>query len=266
MRRLIAATAATILLATPTMAQKKPKSNWVKIGEIPGMRSGVISEHLGYVFVSYIDLNSIKKSKLDFTYLISHRKTSYEGKFIDEYNDWSNAKPGTGNCAEFSDSELRMKIIAYACKGVFVPAMARQEKIDESVYRKRVDPFNDQTNITVVWKSKDRGGADIVIRCNAGKYIEAYIDTDTYNSDDVQVKIRWDYQDPYEAQWNKAKSGGAFFAPSAPSFMNELLSSQRLAFGWTPYQETSKSAVFELTKLHPYLNKMKTEGTCMGLL
>lgn len=258
MRRLIAATAAAILLAAPTMAQKNPQSNWVKLGEISGGYIGITA--------TYLDLKSIKRNGLEFTYQISFRTVDGKGKFIDKFNDWSNAQPGSGNCAEFSDSANRKKIVAYACKGVIVPSKARQEKIDESVYRKRVDPFNDQTNITVVWSSKGGDGNDIIIRCLAGKYIEAYIDTDTYNSDNVQVKIRWDDQEPYDFKWIKAEGGSAFFAPSAPSFMNELLSSQRLAFGWTPYQKTSKSAVFELTKLHPYLNKLKKEGNCMGLL
>lgn len=242
-----------ILCGTQTVnAEEVPTEGWVKIGEI---RHRLVTSQDGY-----INLRSIEREGTKFTYLHSWRKVDSNGAFIGDPNDWSNAKPGSGDCASNDKSDIRKKINEYACEDIAVTAEQLELAQDEAAYKIKVDPITDMKNIIIRWDNAEDDDATIIIRCRSGS-LDAYIHTDTYNSDSKTIVIRWDKEAPITEKWTLSKSNDSFFAPNPMRFLEKIYAHEKLAFQWNPNRKVKKARSFELQPLRKYITKMGNEGS-----
>ena len=232
-------------------AEEVPTEGWVKISEI---RHKYVTSQDGY-----INLKSIKREGTKFTYLHSWRNVDSNGAFIGDPNDWSNAKPGSGDCASNDKSDIRKKINEYACEGIAVTAEQYQLTQDKEAYEVKIDPMNDRKNIYIYWDAIEDDDATIIIRCISDK-LEAYIHTDTYNSDNDQIFIRWGNETPLKETWIPSKDEDSFFSPSPWRFIQQIWRYETMAFQWEPYSSAPKARKFELRPLRRYISKMEDDG------
>ena len=123
-------------------AEEVPTEGWVKISEI---RHKYVTSQDGY-----INLKSIKREGTKFTYLHSWRNVDSNGAFIGDPNDWSNAKPGSGDCASNDKSDIRKKINEYACEGVAVTAEPLGGALESTHRSQRVARSDSESQTPIV--------------------------------------------------------------------------------------------------------------------
>ena len=98
--------------------------------------------------------------------------------------------------------------------------------------------------------------ATLIIRCKAGKRMEIYVSTPTYNGRNERVAVRWDEGDAKSQYWSRGSGGTSFFSGRPPRFLSKLLLNDRLVFAWNPYNKTQVAVAFNLASEREDLNKM----------
>ncbi len=234
------------------------QAKWVKVGELRNPMA---------LMDAYIDITSIKRTGYEFTYMSSWRTVDKTGKIIGNPNNWSNARKGSGNCLEINSDGVRKKLIEIACKGVKISQAQRDTAFDDSMLKKKRDPITDELMLTIIWPNEENDDKDLVIRCNPRTQLDIYIDTDTYNSDNREVIVRWGNGIPSYEQWTSSVSNQALFVPSSKrgDFFNKIEQNNRLVFAWKPYSKVQQAVVFDLSKIKKYISFVRTNGTCYGL-
>lgn len=98
--------------------------------------------------------------------------------------------------------------------------------------------------------------AEIYVRCEGGKPMDIYVDTPTYNARNNRVQVRWNQGEAQADYWTRSSDGTAFFAPQPESFLKRMIQSDRLVFGWEPYQRADLAVAFNLTSQRADLKRM----------
>ena len=98
--------------------------------------------------------------------------------------------------------------------------------------------------------------ATLIIRCKAGKRMEIFVSTPTYNGSSNRVAVRWDEGEAKRQYWSRGSGGTAFFSGRPPRFLSKLLQHDRLVFAWDPYNRAQTAVAFDLASEKEDLNKM----------
>tara|TARA_Y100001970_G_C14239931_1_gene864259 strand:+ start:3278 stop:3646 length:369 start_codon:yes stop_codon:yes gene_type:complete len=83
------------------------------------------------------------------------------------------------------------------------------------------------------------------VRCNNGKP-SVIVYTPTFNSDNNRIGIRWDKDEAFYQNWDKASSSKSYFVPNPKKFIDEVKKRDFITIQWTPYQRASVAAKFDL--------------------
>ena len=130
-----------------------------------------------------------------------------------------------------------------------------------------VDPLTDTKKHVLVLSAADgpsdyTGKSKIAVRCDA-KGLEVIVGTTTYNgifNNGPQVALRWDDGEVTNQSWNAGTHGvgnGAFFSKDSKTTLSNLANSDKLVFGWTPYNQQQTAATFNLSAHRTDLQKMQ---------
>ena len=98
--------------------------------------------------------------------------------------------------------------------------------------------------------------AEIYVRCDGGKPMDIFISTPTFNADNRRVQVRWNQGEATPDYWTESSDSTAFFAPQPESFLKRMIQSNRLVFGWEPYQSADLAVAFNLTSQRADLKRM----------
>tara|TARA_Y100001960_G_C14724565_1_gene854234 strand:+ start:156 stop:1208 length:1053 start_codon:yes stop_codon:yes gene_type:complete len=125
------------------------------------------------------------------------------------------------------------------------------------------DPFDDRNKNTVVVSGTNLHDSYddpfLVWRCDGNNKFEIYVKVDEHkwlDSDPINLRYRFDAQQPQRETWGESTKGTAAFARSKIEFTAQAITSNKVVFGIKDFSDEEHVVEFRLTGLKSYLQQL----------
>lgn len=129
------------------------------------------------------------------------------------------------------------------------------------------DPLDDTKKYTFILFAENQGSnaigvretAALIVRCQPSEKA-LFINTPEYlaSHENHRIILRWDGGATANQWWTPASGGGAAFSQAPMTMLATMAKHSKLVVGYTPYNKTQTSAIFDLKKHHKDLVKMQS--------
>lgn len=131
----------------------------------------------------------------------------------------------------------------------------------------KTDPLNDSKKYTLLVFADNEGSdaiginkrATLIVRCQPSEKA-LFINTPEYlaSHENHRIVLRWDGGSTTNQWWTPASGGGAAFSQAPMTMLATMAKHDKLVLGYTPWNKTQTSAIFDLKKVRKDLGTMQS--------